>query len=45
MKIVGHAVAIVFGALYLSVALFMALFIALMIHGGFVMFMKYIGVE
>lgn len=45
MKAVISLLAILFGTLYLIVALFMALFIALMIQGGFILLMKYFGVE
>tara|TARA_R110000868_G_scaffold255245_3_gene511834 strand:+ start:4099 stop:4236 length:138 start_codon:yes stop_codon:yes gene_type:complete len=45
MKIVLSAIGILFGTLYLLIALFMALFIGLMAHGGFILLMKYFGVE
>lgn len=45
MKAVISLLVMLFGTLYLIVALFMALFLALMMHGGFILLMKYFGVE
>jgi hypothetical protein len=45
MKTVPGILAVVFGLMYLMVAIFMALFIGLMAHGGFTLLIKSLGIE
>ena len=45
MKVIFGVLGVIFGFVYLLVALFMVLFIALMIQGGFILLMKALGVE
>jgi hypothetical protein len=42
---VGKIIAVMFGLLYLVVAVFMFLFLGLMAHGAVILLLKYFGID